>query len=246
MALEKQYRKVTPVKSQTEVEYKLANKPQTEFPFLLTQHLVSTFGLQGKVLDAMCGRGEYSSALDQLGLDVWCADMSSVAASLFAKKDERLRLCDLNLEDLPFEDESFDVVFCKSAIEHVNADHMMSEFRRILKPGGKVLILTGDWFYSYRVWYSDHTHGYGVPWMTHSLDLILDSYGFESRIVENIFYLPFTWKSGLAGKLARAFCHLVRIVVPYQHSAQSKWTGALWKLVRFSHEVQIVGYGIKH
>lgn len=232
-------------KSQTEVEYKIEDKPLTEFPFLLSQHLVQRFGLRGKTLDVMCGRGEFAAALDKLGLDVWCVDMSPAAAGVYGKRDEKFVLCDVDEEDLPFEDESFDVVFCKSAIEHVNADHLVSEFRRVLKPGGVVLILTGNWFYSYRVWYADHTHGNGVPWMVHSLNLILESYGFEQRIVENIFYLPFTWGRGKLGKLARLFCHIVRIVIPYPHWMQSSWTGNIWKTIRFSHEVQIVGYGVK-
>ncbi len=245
MAFEKRYNRVSPVRSQTEVEYKLSDKPQTAFPAQLSKYLKERFQLKGKMLDAMCGRGEYSKAMDDLGLEVWCFDMSNQAASLFPKRDERLVLGDLNSDDLPFEDETFDIIFCKSAIEHVNADHMMAEFRRVLKTGGKVLILTGDWFYSYRVWYADHTHGYGVPWMTHSLKLILESYGFDDREVENIIYLPFTWHSGLRGKLSRLFCHLIRICIPYQHSALSKWTGTFWKLIRFSHEVQIVGFGTK-
>jgi SAM-dependent methyltransferase len=243
--MEKLYRPVSPPKSMTEVEYKVENKPLTDFPRKLVQYLVDRFSLKGKVLDIMCGRGEHAAALEAAGLEAWCFDMSPAAAMVFDKKAERLRLGDLNIEDLPFDDNFFDVIWCKSAIEHVNADHLMSEVSRVLKPGGKAIILTGDWFYAYRVWYTDHTHGYGVPWMTHSMRLLLEAYDYREMTVENIIYLPFTWAPGIKGKLAHLVCTLVRLIIPYPYRYISKFTNPLWKLIRFSHEVQILGYGVK-
>ena len=243
--MEKLYRPIKSPKSMTEVEYKVENKPLTDFPKKLVKYLVDRFSLQGKVLDIMCGRGEHAAALEDLGLEAWCFDMSPVAAMVFDKREERLKLGDINIEDLPFEDESFDVVWCKSAIEHVNADHLMSEIMRVLKPGGKALILTGDWFYEYRVWYIDHTHGYGVPWMTHSMRNLLESYGLVRLTVEDIIYLEFTWAKGIKGKLAWLLCSLIRRLVPYPYRYISNFTNPLWKLIRFSHEVQLLGFGIK-
>lgn len=39
--------------------------------------------------------------------------------------------------DLPFEDQSFDVVFCNHVLEHIEDDHKaMTELYRVMKPGG--------------------------------------------------------------------------------------------------------------
>ena len=226
-----------------EVEYASTEKPLTAFPKKLVQHLVGRFQLQGKALDVMCGRGEHAQALYESGLDVHCVDMSPEAAYCYKNKAEKLRICDLNLSDLPYEDNVFDVIFCKSAIEHVNADHLVFECARVLKPGGKIIILTLDWYYTYRMHYIDHTHGYGSPWMKHSLRLILEAYGFKNILSENLYYLEFTWAPGIQGKLGKLLCTMIRTFLPYPYT--DNFTNPLWKIVRFSNEVQILGYGVK-
>ena len=240
--LKNAYTRVDPVKSMLEVEYEIDRKPLNDFPSKLVSHLVKKFDLKGKALDVMCGRGEHAQALEDNGLETWCVDMSPNAAYAFSKRNERLRTADMMLDPIPYDDETFDVVWCKSAIEHVNADHALAEFRRVLKPGGKVVILTTDWYYNYRFHYIDHTHGYGAPWMLGSMRAILTAYGFENQTVENIYYLAFTWKRGLLGFLGRALCTLIR-QFPYPYI--DNFTNPLWKVVRFSNEVQLVGYGEK-
>ena len=242
MAHEKIYDQVNSVKDMLEVEYDIENKPINGFPQLLVNHIVEKYKLKGKVLDVMCGRGEHAQALQNAGLETWCVDMSENAAEIFENRGERLRNADMNLDKIPYDDESFDVVWCKSAIEHVNADHLLGEFRRILKPGGKVVILTTDWYYMFRIHYIDHTHGYGTPWMRQSLKSILTAYGFDVQHVDNFLYLPLTWKNGLIGKLARFFCWFIRLL-PYPYN--DNFTNPVWKLVRWSNEVQLIGVGIK-
>lgn len=242
MTLEKTYGQVDSVKDMLEVEYDLEMKPINDFPQKLVNHIVEKYDLKGKVLDVMCGRGEHAQALHKAGLETWCVDMSENAASVFELRDERLRNADMNLDAIPYEDESFDVIWCKSAIEHVNADHLLQEFRRVLKPGGKVVILTSDWYHMYRIHYIDHTHGYGTPWMRQSLRSILVAYGFDTMDVDNFLYMPFTWKKGIVGKLGRALCWFIRLF-PYPYN--DNFTNPIWKLVRWSNEVQIIGVGIK-
>ncbi|MEO1654525.1 MAG: class I SAM-dependent methyltransferase, partial [Bacteroidota bacterium] len=43
----------------------------------------------------------------------------------------------MNVQDIPFEDNTFDVVFCNHVMEHVDSDlEAMREIHRVLKPGG--------------------------------------------------------------------------------------------------------------
>jgi SAM-dependent methyltransferase len=242
LTLKKTYSQVDAVKDMLEVEYDLEIKPLNDFPSKLVKHLVERFTLKGKILDVMCGRGEHSQAFDEAGLEVWCVDMSKDAGEVFEKRDERLRTADVMLDLFPYEDESFDVVWCKSGIEHVNGDHIMSEAQRVLKPGGKVIILTPDWYYNYRIHYMDHTHGYGTPWMKQSLRNIFMSYGFENIVSENFLYLSHTWRKGPIGFVSRLGCRLIRLF-PYPYT--DNFTRFLWKIVRFSNEVQLLGFATK-
>jgi len=222
-----------------EHEYNVKDKPLTLFPQKLINYLIDEYSLSGKVLDVMCGRGEHSEAFSRSGLDVWCVDIAESAAQEYKKRNGRLAICDVGKENFPYEDDTFDVTFCKSGIEHVNADHLISEMHRITKPNGKIVILTLDWWYTYRMHYIDHTHGYGSPWMKHSLKLILQTYNFEDITSKNIYYLSFAFKN----KLGKAICYLIRNLLPYPYT--DNFTNPLWKVIRFSNEVQIIGVGTK-
>lgn len=47
----------------------------------------------------------------------------------------------MDVHEIPFESESFDVVFCNHVMEHVEDDiKAMSEIHRVLKPGGWAII----------------------------------------------------------------------------------------------------------
>jgi SAM-dependent methyltransferase len=56
-----------------------------------------------------------------------------------------------SLTAMPFEPASFDLIFCEYVVEHLD-DPMgaLREMRRVLKPGGRILLLTPN-LYSYKV-----------------------------------------------------------------------------------------------
>jgi SAM-dependent methyltransferase len=48
----------------------------------------------------------------------------------------------VDIQDIPYEDDSFDVIYCSHVLEHVPDDaKAMGELHRVLKPGGTALIL---------------------------------------------------------------------------------------------------------
>jgi len=56
----------------------------------------------------------------------------------------RVRFVPGDLRSLPFQNNAFDIVYCVSVLEHTDAyQNIVSEFRRVLKPGG-ILIVTFD------------------------------------------------------------------------------------------------------
>ncbi|OGH14330.1 MAG: hypothetical protein A2687_01740 [Candidatus Levybacteria bacterium RIFCSPHIGHO2_01_FULL_38_26] len=101
-----------------------------------------------KILDAGCGPGAALVYLSKFG-DVVGVDISDDALK-FAKK--RGKVVKGDVSDLPFKDETFDVVVCLDVLYHkwVDLKKALSELKRVLKPGGVLLIREPafDWFKS--------------------------------------------------------------------------------------------------
>lgn len=92
------------------------------------------------VLDAGCGGGRYSAAWSKLGAkSVTGLDFSE---ENIATARERMRLNNVtfkhgNVLDMPFEDNSYDVVFCNGVLHHTpDWKRGVGEIVRVLKPGG--------------------------------------------------------------------------------------------------------------
>ena len=47
----------------------------------------------------------------------------------------------MDIQDIPFEENTFDLIFCNHVLEHVDSDiKAMSEIHRVLKPGGWAIL----------------------------------------------------------------------------------------------------------
>lgn len=105
---------------------------------------------EGKALDVACGPGHLLCDLAQLapklklyGLDI-SSNMLEAAHKKFKKKglDRRIRLYLGSAYDLPFEDNYFDLVTNTLALHCLEEPQkFFTEFVRVMKPGGKGLIL---------------------------------------------------------------------------------------------------------
>lgn len=97
-----------------------------------------------RVLDAGCGASIFPVYLAKIGQQVTGLDLH-VPLGLNEAHDVAVNYCEGQLTELPFEDASFDNIFCISVIEHLGhegAPAALAEMRRVLKPGGRLLVTT--------------------------------------------------------------------------------------------------------
>lgn len=108
-------------------------------------------GSTQQILDVACGTGDSTIAIAKAagsGSRVTGVDISEGMMSLVMRKaahegvHDRIRLKMADAEDLPFEDGAFDRVTCQFGIRNFEHKELaLKEFLRVLKPGGKVVIL---------------------------------------------------------------------------------------------------------
>jgi len=91
----------------------------------------------------------------------------------------------------------FDVVFASNLFEHLtlpDLEQTLREVRRVLKPGGKLLVLQPNFRYSYRDYFDDYTHV--MIYTDRSLCDVLAAAGLEPvRVLPR--FIPFSMKSRL-------------------------------------------------
>jgi SAM-dependent methyltransferase len=111
--------------------------------------------------------------------------------------------CDLE----PFAERSLDVVLASNLFEHLDRDELartLAEIRRVLVPGGCLILIQPNFKYCYAEYFDDYTHKFVF---THvSLCDLLCSERFQIRAVEPRF-LPFSMKAKVpkAGWLVRLY-----------------------------------------
>ena len=99
------------------------------------------------VLDMGCGSGRFTIALSQLGASkVVGVDLGKTGIEIGHKMVDKLKLDNVtflreSVLHLPFNNESFDFVFCKGVLHHTNNVHRgLSELHRVIKKGGKAYL----------------------------------------------------------------------------------------------------------
>jgi SAM-dependent methyltransferase len=113
------------------------------------------------ILDAGCGTGLMLQELRPLGTAEG-VDISDEALQ-FCRKRGLDNVRNADLLDLPFAAEHFDVVTALDVLEHLDDDTgALQEFRRVLKPGGRIFIFAPAhrWLWSLQDEVSHHKRRY--------------------------------------------------------------------------------------
>lgn len=104
-----------------------------------------------RILDVGCGTGKFATrVLHQnpeahvWGLD-YSAGMLGQAYERATASAGRFHRVQGDSERLPFADDSFDVITCSHSFHHYpNQPRVVAEMYRVLRPGGRLLIIDGD------------------------------------------------------------------------------------------------------
>lgn len=130
---------------------------QWEYPFVfqsVMEHLDSRHSVQPplRILDAGSGITffPYYLAHKLRNADITCCDSDGALAPLFdrvtqsERTDGKVKFTKADLMALPFENDSMDVIYCISVLEHTRSySRILDDFLRILRPEG-CLVLTFD------------------------------------------------------------------------------------------------------
>lgn len=215
------------------VVYDEASHPYTEYPAQLCAYLFLSFGMKPgmKLLEPGCGRGEFLRHFKSMGLDCHGFDRSAETKTLLAGDGIAVEICDVEKQKLPYADNSFDVIYNKSFLEHLHEpDIFLSEARRVLKPGGLLLCLVPDWEANYKIYFDDFTHR--TPFTSVALTDIYRICDFERISVYKFRQLPIVWRY----PFLNYFCAAISPLIPLRTKN---------KFLRWSRELMLLGSGYK-
>src|ERR1041385_7358606 len=152
-----------------------------------------------RILDVGCGTGANLLMLSKYG-DAEGVDLSEDAVAVCRERGlENVKLG--AAEKLPYEDGTFDLVTALDVVEHLDDDlGGLSEMRRVLRPGGRVLLFVPTFMFLWGLQddVSNHRRRYRMP----ELRCVLEKAGFEverATYANITFFLPIL----LARKLMR-------------------------------------------
>lgn len=143
-------------------------------------------GLHGKVLDVACGTGDMAVELLRQGCSVTGVDLSKEMMAIAKRKAPQAEYRLADVERLPFGDASFDAVTCAFGVRNfVHLEQGLHEMLRVLKPGGRMVILelaTPD-SSLIRPFYNLYTRRI-IPWLGQRLAGSREAYTYLPRSIE--------------------------------------------------------------
>ena len=148
--------------------------------------------LDGRVLEIGYGPGHLQLSLHEKGLSVFGLDesrqMAHQASHRLRKKDFLPDLSRGYAQDLPFPKNGFDTVVATFPAEYIFDSQTLIEIRRVLAPGGKLVVIPSAWITGKRVHERLAAWLFRVTGQTRALDKVIPEMkmhfarsGFEVR-----------------------------------------------------------------
>jgi ubiquinone/menaquinone biosynthesis C-methylase UbiE len=129
----------------TETFERYARPPgDTAYPLEYAYHQLGD--VEGRrIVDFGCGSGANTALLAGRGAHVWAIDISEDLLRLGQRRlavsgrEAGATFIAASAHDLPFADDSVDLVFGMAILHHLDLDLVSREVRRVLKPGGRAI-----------------------------------------------------------------------------------------------------------
>lgn len=116
--------------------------PQVHFPAWAIERL--DLDAEKTILDVGCGTGIYHKAIMETGHAHHYVGID-LSTGMLAEHEARDRVASADVLQLPFANDSFDVIMANHMLYHVSdIDAAITEIHRILKPGGVVMAATNS------------------------------------------------------------------------------------------------------
>jgi len=188
------------------LNYKKYN-PALEARYELTARRIQSLGIRDSMLDAGCGDGYLTARLAPMIARVVGVDSETNAIRWAKEKLHDFPNCEpmhIDCYDLPFEDETFDLVTSADVIEHLKdpADHL-KEICRVVKRSGVFVLTTPKWRPDGK-WDERHAKEYRPD----ELRLLLQAYFDE---VEMSYFWPLKWSKFYETRIGWRFLKLLAI-----------------------------------
>lgn len=157
-------------------------------------------GPDARILDVGCGDGFHLKLLRRFGPSGWTlegVDIDARAVDVAARSG--ITIHEGTIEDLDLGENRYDVVYTIMTVEHVaHPDKMLSAIHRLLKPGGRLVIVTDNTDSYDAKWFSrTYWGGYHFPrhwnlFNPHALGRLARKTGYEVDRIDSIVS-PVNW-----------------------------------------------------
>lgn len=158
-----------------------------------------------KALDVGCSEGAFLDYLSDKKINVQAIDIDENAIEFCRERGYGDKVKYGSLLDIPYENETFDIVFLLDIVEHVKDDHKaVEEVSRVLKPAGTAVIIVPayQWLWSRNDIAYHHHRRYNVnsiKKLVKSKDLGITFISFFNTILFPVFVI-FTMFSKFSGR----------------------------------------------
>lgn len=151
-----------------------------------------------RVLEVGVGEGEHAykclKHTDALytGIDISQKTLD-VAEKRIQSFQGRYTLKRDNANNLSFDDNSFDAVFCAATLHHMeDPGIMISEMARVLKPGGRIAIMEPNWIYPSNIGFTIFLKEDRNMWIMreNNFQKWMRKAGLRNIVIENMIYTP--------------------------------------------------------
>lgn len=106
-----------------------------------------------KIADIGCVTGGQTMVLGEntpceiIGIDTWPGFIDQFNKNAHIKNlSDRVKGIVGDMENLPFQEEEFDLIWSEGAIYNIGFERGLNEWRKFLKPGGYIAVTENTWF----------------------------------------------------------------------------------------------------